>query len=88
MPKERAAVKYAFFMPLAVGLYLLIQIFAPWAFDSLSAQLMEIWGVTTKTLPYAPLWLRTALSSYASLRSLFAAAVGFSAMMVLDVVLG
>lgn len=82
MPKERAAVKYAFFMPLTVGLYLLMQIFAPWAFDALSALLLETWGVTPKALPYAPLWLRTALASYASLRSLFAGAVSFSAMLL------
>ena len=68
--------------PLTFAAFILIQALGVWAFDALAALLLEIWGVTAKTLLYAPAWLQTALASYFSLRSLVCGALGYGGVLL------
>lgn len=66
-------------MPLAFALYFTAQLLGARGFGLLSAMILNAWGVTQKSLPYAPAWLSTLLSSYSALEAIASGLLGFFA---------
>lgn len=71
--------KMAFAAPIALIAFFASQYLAAAIFGALSAFALEQWGVTQKSLPYAPAWLQTAAASYPSIEALFSALFSFFA---------
>ncbi len=65
--------------PLLVALFFAAQWLGAWLFGLGSQALLNLWGVTQKTLPYAPQWLQTLLSCYGSLEAIAQGLFGFAA---------
>ena len=79
---QSGALKNIFAVPAAVIAFFAAQFLGAWAFDSVAALLLELWGVTAKSLPYAPAWLRTCIASYSSLRMAFSGLTAASAVLL------
>lgn len=65
--------------PAAIALYFAAQYIAAAGFGLISGALLKAWGVTAKSLPYAPHWLQTALAGIGSLESVVQGLAGLLA---------
>lgn len=63
------ALRPAISVPLTLCAFFAAQWLGAWGFGQISSLLLSAWGVTDKSLPYAPAWLQTAIASYGALES-------------------
>jgi len=69
--------RMAFAAPFVLIAFFAAQVLGARGFALLSEALLGAWGVTGKTLPYAPAWLQTAITNYGSLEAIVQGLLGF-----------
>lgn len=75
----RGRLRMALAAPVMLVSFFCAQYAAAWGLSALFSRLLQLWGVTNKTLPYAPDFLRTIVSCYGSLEMLLQGLAGFGA---------